>query len=161
MKVPLRAGFLIVVLMGSNSCIPNFPSFRGISHNQDDAATRAILFAKEAFIDLNQPGAYEFLSEDMRRNLPLNKFIALIAQMHPAAFPRDVIATDYEPMPGQKSMFIWLYGENGSEKFHYRLKMAGTTETDYMVAGMLRVPELSSSQSRKPLRIRRTTEALE
>lgn len=160
MKSHIRAGFLIVTLMGCNSCLPTLPSFSAINHNPDLAATSATLFAKEAFIDLNQPGAYEFLTEEMQRSVSLEKFISVIAEMHPVAFPREVVATEYEPMLGQKSMFIWLYGENGSEKFYYRLTMAGTTEANYKVAGMFRLPELSPSQSRKPLRIRRTTAAL-
>ena len=153
----IRNVLLGLILLGHCSCIPTLTA---ISHNQDMAAIKAILFAKEAFIDLNQPGAYDLLSEEMRRDVSLDKFINVIARMHPVAFPRVVVATDYEPMPGQKSMFIWLYGEYGEEKFYYRLTMLGTTETDYRVAGMFRVPELPPSQMRKPLPVKRSTAGL-
>ena len=157
MRKSIEILFLSLMLLASNSCIPTLNAIR---HNQEMAAIKAILFAKEAFIDLNQPEAYSFLSEEMQRNVSLDKFIETIGQMHPVAFPRVVTATEYEPMPGQKSMFIWLYGENEKEKFYYRLTMAGTTETDYKVAGMFRVAELPPSQMRKPLPIRRSTAGL-
>jgi hypothetical protein len=154
MRKPVRALSTLIIVLACNSCSITI-STPGI--DPDMAALKAILFAKEAFIDLNQPIAYDFLSEEMQRKLSLNKFIALIAQMHPVAFPLVVTATDYELIPGQESLFIWLYGENGQEKFYHRLTMVGNAKTDYRIASFVRMAELPPSQMRKPLPVRRST----
>jgi hypothetical protein len=156
MRKSFEALLIITVLLGCNSCSVTLTT----NLDPDMAASRAVEFAKEAFIDLNQPIAYGFLSDEMQRKLSLNKFIDLIGQMHPAAFPLVETATDYETIPGQQSVYIWLYGENGKETFYHRLTMVGTNMTNYRVAGFVRMAELPPSQMRKPLRITRSTNDL-
>ncbi|MGH9881917.1 MAG: hypothetical protein ACRD6N_10810 [Pyrinomonadaceae bacterium] len=152
----IRASFFSLMVLGGASCVATITT---IYHDQDKAATRAISFAKEAFIDLNQPEAYGFLSEEVRSNLSLDKFIDVIGQMHPRSFPRVVVATEYEPVPGQKAMMIWLVGENEGEKFDYQMAMSGTS-AGYQVTAVYRVAEKSPSQLRKPLAVRRSTDDL-
>jgi hypothetical protein len=53
-------------------------------------------------------------------------------------YPISLTAEEFEPMPGQKGMNIFLYGENESEKFFYRLTMEGTTGMGYEVSGIYR-----------------------
>ena len=126
------------------------------------AAIRAIEFAKEAFIDLNQPEAYRYFTEELQRNVSFDKYIDTIARMHPVKFPRVVTATEYEPIPGKEVLVILLDGENEDEKFHYRLTMAGTTYANYKIAGMFRVAEqpASSASGRRPLPVKRSTAEL-
>ena len=160
MRKYIRAAILSAVLLVSNSCVPILRIPTSTKPNPDRAAISAIFFAKEAFIDLNQPGAYEFLSEELRRKFSLDQYINVIAQMHPKRFPKEVTATEYEPVPDKEAVYIWLYGENGDEKFYYRLRMEGTTATGYKVAEMLRVVRLPATQSRKPLPTSRSTAGL-
>ncbi len=157
MRRVLHASFLLAILLGSNSCLP---SFTAINHNEDSAALSAIIFAKESFIDLNQPGAYQFLSEDMQKKLSLSRFIEVVAQMHPQTFPRVVVATEFEPMPGEQSMFIWLDGKNEKERFRYRLTMKGSVSTGYKIAALFRVGKTPPSQMRRSLETRRSTDDL-
>lgn len=126
------------------------------------AAIRAIEFAKEAFIDLNQPQAYRYFTEELQRNVSFDKYIDTIAQMHPVKFPRVVMATEYEPIPGKEALIILLDGENEDEKFHYRLTMVGTTYANYKIAGMFRVAEqpAASASGRRPLPVKRSTAQL-
>lgn len=121
------------------------------------AAVIAIEFAKEAFIDLNQPEAYGFFTEEMQKNVSFDKYIDTIARMHPNKFPRVLTATEYEPIPGKQAMLILLDGENADEKFHYRLTMTSTTYGGYKIAGMFRVAEQPPSASRRPLPVKRST----
>ena len=161
MRKYIWASIVSAVLLGCNSCIPILiPIPTSAKHDPDLAATIAVLFVKEAFIDLNQPGAYNFLSEDMQRSASLEQYINMVARLHPNGFPNEVTAAEYESASGKDAMFIWLYGKRGEENFYYRLKMEGTTETGYKVAEMLRVVRLPSSQSRKPLLARRSTVGL-
>jgi hypothetical protein len=121
------------------------------------AALGAVSFAKESFIDLNQPVAYGLLSEGMQRRLSEDQFINLVAEMHPKAFPRVVTATEYEPVPGQDAVNIFLYGENGDKKFHYRLTMRASAYGGYNVASLFRIAAPTPSPSRKPLSVKRST----
>ena len=152
----IKALLLGTVLLGCSSCI----TFNAIRHDPDLAAERAIQFAKEAFIDLNQPGAYEFLSEDLKQEVSLDKFIGVVAQMHPDNFPRVIRATDYAPVMGQKVVVIWLTGENATETFYYELTMAGTVRTNYKVASVYRVDKIPHSQGSQSLSKRLSTSDL-
>lgn len=77
--------------------------------------------------------------------------------MHPDNFPRVVTATDYAPVPGQKSMVIWLTGENAQETFYYELIMAGTVQTNYKVASVYRVDKMPHAQGAMSLSKRLST----
>lgn len=142
-----------------SGCTACFVTLRSFHHDEHAAAAKAVKFAKEAFIDLNQPEAYGYLSKDLRNKLSFDKFINVIAQMHPQKFPQVVVATEYEPMPGQTAVVIWLVGENGSEKFDYRMEMVGTN-AGYDVAGLYRMTEKPPSQLRKPLSTKVSTDDL-
>lgn len=96
----------------------------------------------------------------MQQKLSLDKFIEIVARMHPETFPRVVVASEYEPMPGQQSMFIWLDGKSEKEKFRYRLAMKGCANMGYKVAGLFRVSQSRPSQMRKSLQAKRSTEEL-
>jgi hypothetical protein len=148
--------FLCAIALGCDPPFPNRKSSTG--PDADKAAIGAVKFARESFIDLNQPGAYNLLSEGMRRKLTEDQFINLVAEMHPKAFPRVVTATEYEPVPGQQeAMNIFLYGENGEKKFYYRLTMADAEYAGYKVTGLFRIAGPAPSTSRKPLPVKRST----
>jgi hypothetical protein len=159
MRNYLRLISLALIVLPNASCVP---FFNRINHDPDTAAIRAIEFAKEAFIDLNQPEAYSYFTEEMQRNVSFDKYIDTIARMHPLKFPQVVTATEYEPIPGKESLVILLDGENADEKFHYRLTMAGTTYSNYEIAGMFRVAsrDAASATNRRPLPVKRSTAEL-
>lgn len=161
MRKHIWASVVSAALLSCMSCIPiPIPISTSTTHDPDLAATKAVLFVKEAFIDLNQPGAYDFLSEEMRRSASLEQFINMVARMHPNGFPLEITAAEYESTPRNDAMFIWLYGKGADESFYYRVRMEGTTETGYKVAEMLRMVRLPSSQSRKMLLAPRSTVGL-
>jgi hypothetical protein len=159
MRNYLRLISLAFIVLPSVSCVP---FFNRTKHDPDMAAVRAIEFAKEAFIDLNQPEAYGYFTAEMQRNVSFDKYIDTIARMHPLKFPLVLTATEYEPVPGKEALVILLDGENADEKFHYRLTMAGTTYTNYQIAAMFRVPNqpAASASGRRPLPVKRSTAEL-
>ena len=161
MRNHLRIAVVGAILLGCNSCIFITPIFTPPRHNPDAAAHRAVVFAREALIDRNQPVAYDYLSEKMRRKLSFDQYIDMLIRMHPKSFPVEVTAAEYEPAPDKQALFIWLTGVYRGEQFYYRLRLEGTTEAGYKVAEMLRVVRLPASQSRAPLPVRRSTAGLE
>jgi hypothetical protein len=154
----MRKYFLTILLCVITLGCDSWPNNRGSnSPDPDMAALGAAKFARESFIDLNQPGAYRLLSEGMQRKLSEDQFIDLVAAMHPKIFPRVVTATEYEPLAGQEATNIYLYGENGNKKFYYRLTMKRAAYGGYRVAALFRIAAPQPSTSRRPLTVKRST----
>jgi hypothetical protein len=104
-----------------------------VKHDETLAAKRAIEFAQFVFIDKNFAKGYELLSDGGKRHLSLEKFKETLTRMHPRSFPTKVTATEFQPMPGEKAIWIYLAGQNTEEQFQYRLTMEATDTGDYRV----------------------------
>jgi hypothetical protein len=52
-----------------------------------------------------------------------------------------VKALEYEPMAGEKAIYIFLTGQDSGEHFYYRLALEGAANTDYRVIRFGRSPE--------------------
>jgi hypothetical protein len=146
---------LLCVIMSGCDPFPNRNS--NTNPDADTAALSAVKFARESFIDLDQPRAYGLLSQGMQSKLTQDQFIDLVAEMHPKTFPRVVTATEYEPVTGKQAMNIFLYGENGDKKFYYRLTIASSAYASYKVTALFRIAPPPPSPSRKPLPVKRST----
>ncbi len=117
-----------VVLLSIFGCKPKI---KVIHHDENMAANSALEFAKVAFVQQDYTKAYYLLSQNGK--MPFQKFNNVIREIHPNGFPTTVKTTEYEPMPGQEAMSIFLYGERTDEKFYYRVVMQGTKKTNYKV----------------------------
>ena len=155
-----RALIFGAVLLGCSSCTLLVPRFNFPRHDPDTAAAGAIYFAKEAFIDLNQPAAYALLSEELRRNASFDKYISVITWMHPDGFPKEIVAADYMPAPGADAVLIWMQGEGNGERFYYRLVMRREGGAGYRIAEMIRADSYPRPGSVTPLPQRRSTASL-
>lgn len=128
------------------------PKIRIIHHDEDMAADRALEFAEVGFVQQDYTKAYFLLAENGK--MPFQKFSNVIGQIHPNGFPTAIKAIEYEPMPGQEAMNIFLYGEDSGEKFYYRVVMQGTKEADYKVFAFYRGNgPYPPSKLRQPLKI--------
>jgi hypothetical protein len=124
---------------------------RIIEHNQATAASAAEKFAETAFIKKDYATAHGLLSPATRQNVALDKLSEQIAKMHPAAFPAEVKAFEYEPMPGQTAMQIYLKGTAEKEEFYYRFVMRGDKQSGYQVSELWRGSGPHPPSARKPL----------
>lgn len=104
-----------------------------IKHDQTLAAKRALEFARIALIDKNFDKAYEMLSDGGKRHVPSDKFKQSLASMHPRGYPSKLTAVEYEPMAGEKAIYIFLKGQNSEEQFGYRITLEGSADSDYRV----------------------------
>jgi len=109
-----------------------------IEHDPTLAAKRAVEFARIAFVRQDADGAYALLSDSMRRYVPLAKFKETISRLHPNGRPSKIEAVEYEPMPGEKAMYIYLTGQDSGEQFEYTVTLEGTAATDYRVSKFTR-----------------------
>ena len=104
-----------------------------VKHDETLAAKRALEFARVVFLEKDLDKGYTLLSDGGKRHIPLDKFKQTIAAMHPRGYPDRVTAIEYEPMAGEKAIYIYLTGQNGEEQFNYRVTMEGTADSDYKV----------------------------
>ena len=104
-----------------------------IKHDEVLAGKRAVEFAQVAFVKQDIEKGYALLSGAAKRYVSLEKFKETVFRLHPKGFPASVTATEYEPMPGEKAIYIYLVGENSGEQFQYTLTMEGSAGTDYKV----------------------------
>jgi hypothetical protein len=125
-----------------------------VQHDEVSAAKSAIEFARVVFFEKNSEKGYEMLSDGGKRHVPLDKFKQTIAAMHPRDYPNKVTAREFEPMAGEKAIYIFLTGENTDEQFSYRVTLEGTAATGYKVLKVdqgMTFPSLSNQkQSFKP-----------
>ena len=119
--------FPLAFVMGSMGCAES------INHDEVLAGRRAVEFAQVAFVKRDIENGYALLSDSTKRYVSLEKFKEVLSRLHPKAFPTSVTASEYEPMPGEKAIYIFLIGENSGEHFYYRLTMEGTATTGYRV----------------------------
>ncbi len=118
---------LAIVLLLISGCAQT------VKHDQDAAARRAIEFAQAAFVDQRLDKAYELLSPGGKRHLSLEKFKETVNRMHSRGFPTKVTAKEFQPMPGENAIWIYLVGQNSEDQFGYRLTMEADRPGDYEV----------------------------
>lgn len=124
---------------------------RVFRHQQADAARAAERFADLAFVRSDLDAAYALLAPELQRALPAAKLGEEIVKLHPTGRPTEARAIEYEPMPGQRAMLIYLNGTRGDETFHYRFVMAGDEPSGYRVGAFWRGSGPYPPSARRPL----------
>jgi hypothetical protein len=109
-----------------------------VKHDETLAGKRAVEFAQVAFVKQDVEKAYALLSDGAKSYVPLEKFKETLSRMHPSLHPASLTATEYEPMPGEKAIYIYITGETSGEQLQYTLTMLGTAATDYKVSRFIR-----------------------
>ncbi|HEY7716577.1 MAG TPA: hypothetical protein VIE90_18835 [Candidatus Binatia bacterium] len=104
-----------------------------VKHDEVAAAKTALDFARTVFLEKNPQKGYEMLSQGGKRHVPLDKFRQTIAAMHPRNYPTKVTALEFEPMAGEKAIYVFLTGRNEDQQFSYRVTLEGTAATGYKV----------------------------
>jgi hypothetical protein len=106
---------------------------KSTQHDENLAAKRAIEFAQVTLVDKNLDQGYELLAAGGKRHISLDKFKETLTRLHPRGFPTKITAKEYQPMPGENAMWIYLIGQNSEDQFQYRLTMEATGAGDYKV----------------------------
>jgi hypothetical protein len=121
-------------------------------HDHKLAAKRAEEFAQVAFVRQDFEKGYAMLSDSGKRYVPLEKFKEAVVKSHPKSYPTKIAATDFEPMAGEKAIYIYLTGDNSGEHFYYTLTLDGTATADYKVTRFSRGGgPYGSSGTRQPV----------
>ena len=104
-----------------------------VKHDEKLAGRRAIEFAQAVLVNKNFAKGYELLADGGKRHIPMEKFVESMKRLHPRGFPTRVTAKEFQPMPGENAMWIYLVGQSSEDQFQYRLTMEATGNGDYKV----------------------------
>ncbi len=141
----------LVALVASCFCLTSCGG-HVLVHDPNAAAATAEAFARSAFVSKDMGAAYAMMTPRVREGIPQQTFSDAIGKMHPNGFADEVSAVEYEPIPGQAGMNIYLIGRNSSETFYYRMSMAGDKLTGYQVSSAGREKgAFPPSKRRRPL----------
>jgi hypothetical protein len=102
-------------------------------HDETLAGRRAIEFAQTVLINKNFTKGYELMADGGKRHIPLDKFIDSMNRLHPRGFPTKVTAKEFQAMPGENALWIYLAGQNSEDQFQYRVTMEASGNGDYKV----------------------------
>ena len=141
----------LVVFLAMCSCLASC-GMRVLVHDQTVAASSAAQFARTAYISKDFKTAHSMLAPQARASVTLDTLTDTIAKMHPNGYPDDVSAVEYEPLPGQAAMNIYLKGQNATETFYYRMLMVGDKASGYKVSYLARGSGPYPPSNRHPLR---------
>jgi hypothetical protein len=119
--------YSLIFVVGLMGCVES------INHDELSAGKKAEEFAQVVFVQQDIENGYLLLADGTKRYVSREQFKAVLSKLHPKAFPQTVTASEYEPMPGEKALHVFLTGENSGEHFYYRLTMEGTATTGYKV----------------------------
>ncbi|HXG51355.1 MAG TPA: hypothetical protein VNN77_08135 [candidate division Zixibacteria bacterium] len=109
-----------------------------VDHDGELARRAGEEFAAAVFVERDFDKGYSLLADGARRYVTREKFREVISRLHPGSFPGSVVATDYEPMHGEKALYLYLIGEAPEEKFYYRLVMEGSAGGTYRPVAVYR-----------------------
>jgi len=123
----LLSRLIVVSAMLTTSCAET------AKHDENLAAKRAVEFAQLALVNKNFDKGYEALSAGGKRHISLEKFKETLTRLHPRGFPTKVTAKEYQAMPGENAIWIYLVGQNSEDQFQYRVTMEATGTGDYKV----------------------------
>jgi len=126
-QLPRLCTFVVALALITHGCADV------VKHDEKLAGKRAIEFAQAVLINNNFAKGYELLADGGKRHIPAEKFIESMKRLHPRGFPTRVTAKEYQPMPGENAMWIYLVGQNSEDQFQYRVIMEATGNGDYKV----------------------------
>jgi len=96
-------------------------------------AKRALDFCKVTFAEKNMSAGYKMLASNTRKDISPQIFEEIMKQLHPDGYPSQFKALEYQKIPEKNMMDIFLIGNHGDKKFHYRVTLKGTAEKGFWV----------------------------
>lgn len=143
----IKTFLAVIILMTAASCTSH-----ASKQSPQLAAASAAEFAKVAFVERDIDKAFSMLDPEFQAYATKEKFSEVVTTMNTPTAPTVVTATEFESIPGQEGMNIYLIGENDAEKFYYRIPMKGSEGKGYKAAGVFRSQgPYAPSELRQPL----------
>jgi hypothetical protein len=129
------------------SCSLNF-----IQHDANKARIVAETFSEQAFIKRDYANALKLLRSDRANDFTASSLQTFVESMHPEGiFPEKLSAAEYEVVPGQRIVNIYLRGTINAADQYYLIVVVGDKGNGYEVSEIYRreTPFPTSSIPRK------------
>lgn len=117
----------LILVLGGSGCAEKY------EHNPNVAGQKAEEFAALVWVKQDYDGAYALLAEGTRRHVSAAQFKQTLTKDQSNFKPAKIVAREYEPMAGEKAIYVFLTGEDGGGPSGYRITMEGTASTGYKV----------------------------
>jgi hypothetical protein len=152
MRRVFRILISIAIALAAAACVT------AIRHNQDMAAIEAVHFAQLALLNRDYSRARAQLALGRLNKSSAKQFQDRLEGIHFRGWPTSVTADRFEPMPGQRSIRIYLTGKSADENFYYVFVMEADADSGYHVSDLYRVKDqIPTSGLMKPLPVERAT----
>jgi hypothetical protein len=109
-----------------------------LRHDQNVAARKALAFAKAAILEQDFEAAHGMVREEDQKEITKERLEEVVKSGHPTGRPTELRAIEFEPVPGQPAIQIFLMGKNDKEMFYYRVPVVGTVTDGYFPQGLFR-----------------------
>ena len=90
------------------------------------------------FVKSDFAAAYSLIDPELQKTVSVERLKDEVAKMHPNDRPASLKAIEYEPIPSQHAMNIYLKGTLDKGEFFYRLMLTGDQESGYKIGGFFR-----------------------
>jgi len=153
MKISL---FVVLLGLGLGACLEKTETASPVSdilHDENSAAKVAAAFVDALAVKRNPNAAWGLLAVGTQAELPPPKLAEILRNMHPKGYPGRVQASQFEPLPGQKRMNVYVDG-TGEDGFSYQVVLEGDSGAGYRVLAIHRSEggPFPPSKSKHPLK---------
>ncbi len=117
------------------------PQARVMNHSPSAAAAVAQRYVDLLIVQQDANAAYELVDADARSRVSSATLQESVAKAPGHGQVTSVRAVEYQPVPGQPAMDIFLTGSAGGSSFYYAVRVSGTMDEGYLVNDLWIEPE--------------------
>lgn len=109
------------------------PRARVLNHSPSAAAEVADRYVDLLVVQQDADAAYELVDADARRRISSAALVESVAKSPGYGEVTSVEAVEYQPVPGQPVVDIFLTGSAGDATYYYAVRLSGTVDEGYLV----------------------------
>jgi len=104
-----------------------------LNHSPSAAAAIAQRYVDLLLVRKDADAAYGLVDADARARVSVETLQEAVAKAPGYGQVTSVQAVEYQPVPGQPAMDIFLTGSAGGRTFYYAVRLSGTRDEGYLV----------------------------
>jgi len=109
------------------------PRARVLNHSPSAAAEVAQRYVDLLVVQQDAEAAYELVDEDARERIDSAALAESVAKAPGYGEVTSVEAVEYQPVPGQPAVDVFLTGSAGGATYYYAVRLSGTMDEGYLV----------------------------
>jgi hypothetical protein len=109
------------------------PQVRTLNHSPSSAASVAQRYVDLLVVQQNVDAAYALVDTDARARISSTELKDAVTKAPGYGLVTSIQATEYQPVPGQPAIDIFLTGSGGGATVYYVVRLSGTADKGYQV----------------------------